>query len=258
MFIRSFSESSTLLLLPSLAAQERNVQGSLTLVHISQMLYRLSQFLVARSQDVPLTELKYIALMAQSSALPVAAKLKFCDYNKGFPAIKSLVLGQNSIPALDTKQSQLSKGVFLTADQILGGGTYDEMKANFDKIVNSITANYQCLGFTLCQDLASLLVPPAGVSKEQKERAYGGALAYDTLISTCSSYPNPRSSTVLGSQEQESYFSGVSLTGPVEPPPQMPFIDFTFTSNVWQVRNSLITHFQVLYVALYVSVTSKT
>lgn len=215
-----------------LNVEERRIQGTLSSVNVQQLLLRLSQLIVAKDQNVDVASLSPITIMAQSSALPVMAKMKSCSPKDGYPKMLNNIIG--TLPALVTADSTLSQGTFLTSEEILGGGTVEAMTANFAEIVTSIAENYQCLGFTFCQDLGQLVVPPSSISKEDKFLAVGGALpTYEIIMSTCNSLPSSRSSTD-DPVKQHWYFNGVDLTGAFEAPTVMPFIEYKFTTNVYQ------------------------
>lgn len=214
-----------------LNVEERRIQGTLSSVNVQQLLLRLSQLIVAKDQNVEAASLSPITIMAQSSALPVMAKMKSCSPKGGYPKILDNVIG--TLPVQETADSTLSQGTFLTSENILGGGTVEAMKANFAEIVTSIAENYQCLGFTFCQDLGQLVEPPSSISKEDKFQAVGGALAYEIIMSTCNSLPSSRSSTD-DPVKQNWYFNGVDLTGAFEAPTVMPFVEYKFTTNIYQ------------------------
>lgn len=256
----------------ALNVAEHDLQGDLKLVQVKSLFYRLAQFVVAQEEGKPLN--KYHAMLAQNAALPVYATMKYCDPYDGAKVLKNQVLGPDFLPTMETPISTIGEGTFLTFDKILGEGDVKKYHA-FEQIVHSVAKNYQCFGFRTCQQLGDMLIPPTtklvGTNpvndlkeRDAKAAAKAGVLLYNTLIAQCGSYVNPRSklpgpntdttSTQKVTDAQNAYFNGVRLSGNFSAPKKMPFIDYTFTSNVFQ---HIMLPNDIQFINTFVSMPSK-
>ena len=207
----------------------KSLQGTIFVEQI-QSMYRF-MYAIVKADHVTSYDLK----LAQTPALSVLAKLQFCApqaalflNNQLFDAasVKSIT-SNTDFPMLPQNAmcGKKEQGVFSA------NCTMAIKMNNLLEMRNYIQANYLCMGINTCQSIGELQVP-AGVptAEPQNTNLKNGIPLMDTIIPFCHSMPSPKCDVIAGST---SYFNGTNTMGPCDPPPELPNINYQFSTNVF-------------------------